>query len=58
MSGRATARLPDDLMRRAKAKAATLSALIEEGLRRVVSERPPPFRTWTIAGGRLDPRGV
>ncbi len=41
----ATVRLPDDLMRRVKAKAAregqTLTALIEEGLRRVVSERPP-----------------
>jgi len=44
MGERTTVRLPEDLVRRAKAKAATegrsLTALIEEGLRRVVSERP------------------
>ena len=45
MSERTTVRLPDDLMRRIKAKAAaegrTLTALIEEGLRRILRERPP-----------------
>jgi Family of unknown function (DUF6364) len=43
MSERTTVRLPDDLIRRAKRKAAaegrSLTALIEEGLRRVVNER-------------------
>ena len=52
MSGRTTVRLPDDLIRRVKAKAAsegrTLTALIEEGLRRVISESPPCGR-----GGRV-----
>ena len=42
---RTTVRLPDDLIRRAKRKAAvegrSLTALIEEGLRRVLNERPP-----------------
>ena len=42
MSERTTVRLPDDLIRRAKRKAAeegrSLTALIEEGLRRVVDE--------------------
>ena len=42
MQDRTTVRLPHDLMRRAKRKAAeegrTLTALIEEGLRLVVSE--------------------
>jgi hypothetical protein len=41
---RTTIRLPDDLLRRAKRKAAaedrTLTSLIEEGLRAVVEERP------------------
>ena len=45
MSERTTVRLPQDLARRAKRKAAadgtTLTALIEEGLRRVLSERVP-----------------
>lgn len=45
MTERTTVRLPDDLVARAKRKAAdegrTLTALIEEGLRRVVSERAP-----------------
>jgi plasmid stability protein len=49
MSERTTVRLPDDLIRRAKAKAATegrsLTALIEDGLRRVVSERSPGDRS-------------
>jgi hypothetical protein len=43
MIERTTVRLPDDLLRRAKRKAAaegrSLTALIEEGLRRVLSER-------------------
>lgn len=42
MTERTTVRLPDNLVRRAKAKASaegrTLTSLIEEGLRRVVSE--------------------
>jgi hypothetical protein len=45
MSERTTVRLPDDLIRRAKRKAAaegrSLTALIEDGLRRVVNERAP-----------------
>lgn len=44
MTERTTVRLPDDLLARAKRKAAaegrTLTALIEDGLRRVVDERP------------------
>jgi Family of unknown function (DUF6364) len=44
MTERTTVRLPDDLIRRAKHKAATegrsLTALIEEGLRRVLNDRP------------------
>lgn len=43
MSERTTVRLPGDLVRRAKRKAAaegrSLTALIEDGLRRVVNER-------------------
>jgi hypothetical protein len=43
MTERTTVRLPDDLIRRAKRKAAaqgkSLTALIEEGLRRVLDER-------------------
>jgi len=43
MVERTTVRLPDDLIRRAKRKALaegrSLTALIEEGLRRVVNER-------------------
>lgn len=42
MAERTTVRLPEDLVRRAKRKAAaegrTLTALIEEGLRRVLNE--------------------
>jgi Ribbon-helix-helix protein, copG family len=43
MAERTTVRLPEDLVERAKRKAAaegrSLTALIEEGLRRVLSER-------------------
>lgn len=45
MTERTTVRLPEDLVRRAKRKAAaegrTLTALIEDGLRRVLSEGRP-----------------
>ena len=45
MPERTTVRLPENLLRRAKNKAAsegrTLTSLIEEGLRRVVNERAP-----------------
>lgn len=48
MAARTTVRLPDDLIRRAKRKAAadgrTLTALIEDGLRRVLNERASPVR--------------
>jgi hypothetical protein len=60
MAERTTVRLPEDLVRRAKRKAAaegrSLTALIEEGLRRVVSGRasearssrtPPPVSSAT-----------
>jgi len=59
MTERTTVRLPDDLIRRAKRKAAaegrSLTALIEEGLRRVLSDRAsgrggrvlPPVSTAT-----------
>ena len=44
MTERTTVRLPDELLRRAKRKAAaegrTLTSLIEDGLRMVVSEKP------------------
>jgi hypothetical protein len=49
MAERTTVRLPDELLARAKRKAAaegrTLTALIEEGLRRVVNERPTTERS-------------
>jgi plasmid stability protein len=49
MTERTTVRLPDDLIRRAKRKAAaegrSLTALIEEGLRRVVSDRASAARS-------------
>jgi hypothetical protein len=52
MTERTTVRLPPDLVRRAKRKAAaegrTLTALIEEGLRRVLSERPPAGKARRI----------
>jgi len=45
MTDRTTVRLPDELVRRAKRRAraegSTLTALIEEGLRRVLKEPPP-----------------
>jgi predicted component of type VI protein secretion system len=45
MTERTTVRLPDDLVRRAKRKAAaegrSLTSLIEEGLRRILNERTP-----------------
>ncbi|MGH7096281.1 MAG: ribbon-helix-helix protein, CopG family [Stellaceae bacterium] len=48
MNERTTVRLPEELLRRAKHKALaegrTLTALIEEGLRRVVAE-PKPEQT-------------
>ena len=64
MTERTTVRLPDDLVRTAKRKAATegrsLTALIEDGLRRVLSDRAtgradrvlPPVSS---AGGGLMP---
>jgi hypothetical protein len=46
MSERTTVRLPEDLVRRAKRKAAaegrTLTSLIEDGLRLVVAQRGKP----------------
>ena len=45
MTERTTVRLPDELLRRAKRKAAaegrTLTSLIEDGLRQVVDNRTP-----------------
>jgi hypothetical protein len=55
MAERTTVRLPEDLVRRAKRKAAadgrTLTALIEEGLRLVVAEKGKPGK-----GKRVLPR--
>ncbi len=52
MTERTTVRLPDDLVRRAKRKAAaegrSLTALIEDGLRRVLNERMPDGREKRI----------
>ncbi len=49
---RTTVRLPEDLLRRAKRKAAsegrTLTALIEDGLRALVDERPKPAKARRI----------
>jgi len=49
MAERTTVRLPDDLIRRAKRKALaegrSLTALIEDGLRRVLADRASPRRT-------------
>jgi hypothetical protein len=61
---RTTVRLPPELVRRAKRKAAregrTLTALIEEGLRRIVNEKPervknerPPIPVSTATGGLM-----
>jgi len=48
MAERTTVRLPDDLIRRARRKALaegrSLTALIEDGLRRVLSDRAPAPR--------------
>jgi hypothetical protein len=55
MTERTTVRLPDELLARAKRKAAaegrTLTSLIEDGLRAVVDERPKPAK-----GKRVLPR--
>jgi len=52
MTERTTVRLPEDLIRRAKRKAAaegrTLTALIEDGVRRVLNERKSPARRSRI----------
>ena len=65
MTERTTVRLPDDLIARAKRKAAaegrTLTSLIEDGLRTVVDDAPaaPPKRRVVIpvskATGGLQP---
>ena len=48
MAERTTVRLPEDLVRRAKRKAAaegrSLTALIEDGLRHILNERGTPGR--------------
>jgi hypothetical protein len=53
MNERTTVRLPEELLRRAKRKAAnegsTLTALIEDGLRRVLSERGAPAKAKRIS---------
>jgi predicted component of type VI protein secretion system len=52
MRERTTVRLPDDLVRRAKRKAAvegrSLTALIEEGLRRVLNQRTSASRAERV----------
>ena len=52
MIERTTVRLPKELLNRAKRKALaedrTLTSLIEEGLRLVVSEKPKPAKTKRI----------
>lgn len=52
MAERTTIRLPEELMRRAKRKAAaegrTLTALIEDGMRRVLNERGSATRQKRI----------
>jgi hypothetical protein len=52
MAERTTVRLPEDLVRRAKRKAAaegrSLTALIEDGLRRVVNESSGIHRTGRV----------
>lgn len=64
MNARTTVRLPPELLRRAKRKAAdegrTLTALIEEGLRHVLNAHKPisdiahkPPRVSTASGGLL-----
>ena len=52
MTERTTVRLPDDLVRRARRKALaegrSLTALIEEGLRRVLADRAPAGRVKRV----------
>jgi hypothetical protein len=52
MAERTTVRLPEDLVRRAKQKALaegrSLTALIEDGLRKVLDELGPPARRKRI----------
>lgn len=52
MTERTTVRLPDDLIRRAKHKAAaegrSLTALIEDGLRRVLNEEKATGKTRRV----------
>ena len=52
MAERTTVRLPDDLVRRAKRRAASegrsLTSLIEDGLRRLLNERPPTDRAKRV----------
>jgi Ribbon-helix-helix protein, copG family len=64
MAERTTVRLPEDLLRRAKRKAAdegrSLTSLIEDGLRRVVADegqrapsKPKPIPVSKATGGLL-----
>jgi hypothetical protein len=64
MAERTTVRLPEDLLRRAKRKAAaegrSLTSLIEDGLRRVLAEerrkeitKPKPIPVSKATGGLL-----
>jgi hypothetical protein len=52
MTQRTTVRLPEELLRRAKRKAAaegrTLTSLIEEGLRAVVADKPKAAKTKRV----------
>jgi hypothetical protein len=52
MAERTTVRLPEDLVRRAKKKALadgrSLTALIEDGLRRVLDDRRPSARVGLV----------
>jgi Arc/MetJ-type ribon-helix-helix transcriptional regulator len=52
MTERTTVRLPEDLVRRAKLKALaegrSLTALIEDGLRRVLDDRAPRVRAKRV----------
>lgn len=52
MTERTTVRLPEELIRRAKRKAAaegrSLTALIEDGLRRLLNERPSSEKHRTM----------
>ncbi len=53
MTERTTVRLPDDLVAKAKRKALaegrSMTALIEEGLRRVLDDRPRPLMVRKIS---------